>query len=639
MELKSLFGPIKIGDMNLKNRIVMAPMGTGMATPEGCITSQMMDYYAERAKGGAGLITTEVTCVDAPLGKVGPWQPIIDEDKYMSEFRRLAEVIHQGGAKACLQLGHAGRYAFSFVIGAQSVAPSPILSRYTRETPRELTTQEVEEIIDKFGDAALRAKQAGFDAVELMGCTGYLISQFASPLTNKRTDRFGGDTTSRATFACEIISNIRKKVGNTFPISFKHSVDEFIPGGTTVEDSRVIVKEVEKAGASVIHAWAGWHESPKPMLPMSVPRGAFVYLAEAVKEVVSIPVVTVGRINDPKLADKIIQEGKADLVAFGRAFLADPHFPEKAAQERFDDIRKCIACCRCFDSLMQASPPVVCAVNAELGREGQNLVRPAEREKRILIIGGGPAGMEAARVAKLRGHDVTLWDKKGKLGGNLILAEKAPHKEEIANLTHYLIHQLQNLEVEVELSKEVTPEEVIQANADEVILATGSLPIVPEIPGVEKANVVTAIDVLSGREIKGKNILVVGGGMVGCEVAEFLEQQGKKVTIVEMLDRIAKDIGPTTAWVVRHRIKEKGIAIFTGTKLVGIGDDGITVEKEGKRESLKGDAVVLAMGLKPDSELMESLQGKVSLHYAGDCVEVAKILEAIHGGFKVGCEV
>jgi 2,4-dienoyl-CoA reductase (NADPH2) len=371
MELKHLFNPIKIGDMELKNRIVMAPMGTGMATPEGYITDQMMDYYAERAKGGAGLITTEITCVDAPLGKVGPWQPIIDEDKYMSEFRRLAEVIHQGGAKASLQLGHAGRYALSFVIGAQPVAPSPIPSRYTREIPRELTTEEVGEIIDKFGDAALRARKAGFDAVELMGCTGYLISQFTSPLTNKRTDRFGGDTISRATFACEIISNIRKKVGNTFPISFKHSVDEFIPGGTTVEDSRVIAKEVEKAGASIIHAWAGWHESPKPMLPMSVPRGAFVYLASAVKKVVSIPVVTVGRINDPKLADKVIQEGKADLVAFGRAFLADPHFPEKAAQGRFDDIRKCIACCRCFDSLMQASPPVVCTVNAELGKEGK----------------------------------------------------------------------------------------------------------------------------------------------------------------------------------------------------------------------------------------------------------------------------
>jgi pyruvate/2-oxoglutarate dehydrogenase complex dihydrolipoamide dehydrogenase (E3) component len=288
---------------------------------------------------------------------------------------------------------------------------------------------------------------------------------------------------------------------------------------------------------------------------------------------------------------------------------------------------------------MTASPPVVCAVNAELGKEGQNLVRPAVKEKRILIIGGGPAGMEVARVAKLRGHNVTLWEGKEELGGNLILAEKAPHKEEIANLTHYLIHELQNFKVKVELGKEITPEKITKANADEVILTTGSLPIVPEIPGVEKANVITAIDVLSGREVKGKNILVVGGGMVGCEVAEFLEQQGKKVTIVEMLDRIAKDIGPTTAWVVRRRIKEKGITISSGTKLVGIDDDGITVEKEGKRESLNGDTVVLAVGLRSDNELRESLQGKVSLHYAGDCVEVAKILEAIHGGFKVGCEV
>jgi NADPH-dependent 2,4-dienoyl-CoA reductase/sulfur reductase-like enzyme len=286
---------------------------------------------------------------------------------------------------------------------------------------------------------------------------------------------------------------------------------------------------------------------------------------------------------------------------------------------------------------MTGSSPVVCTVNAELGREGQNLVRSAEKKKRVLVVGGGPAGMEAARVAKLRGHDVTLWDEKEDLGGNLILATKAPHKEEVANLTHYLIHELQKLEVKVERSLEVTPEKVMELNADEVILATGSSPLVPEIPGVEKA--ITAIDVLAGREIKGKNVLVVGGGLVGCEVAEFLEQQEKKVTIVEMLDGIAKDIGPTTAWVVRRRIREKGIAIFTGAKLVGINDNGITVEKESKRESLNGDAVVLALGLKPDSRLKESLQGKVSLRCVGDCVEVAKILEAIHGGFKVGCEV
>jgi NADPH-dependent 2,4-dienoyl-CoA reductase/sulfur reductase-like enzyme len=416
-------------------------------------------------------------------------------------------------------------------------------------------------------------------------------------------------------------------------------MDEFMPGGTTVEDSKIIIKEAERAGASIIHAWAGWHESPKPMLPMSVPRGAFVYLASAAKEAVSIPVVAVGRINDPKLANEIVGRGGADLVAFGRAFLADPYFPQKAVQGRLDDIRKCIACCRCFDTIMTASPPIVCAVNAELGREGQNLIRPAEKKKRILVVGGGPAGMEAARVAKLRGHDVTLWEKGEGLGGNLILAAKAPHKEEIANLTHYLIHELENLKVKIELSKEITAEKIIQANADEVILATGSLPIVPQIPGVDRANVVTAIDVLSGREIKGGNILVVGGGMVGCEVAEFLEHQGKKVTIIEMLDRIAKDIGPTTAWVVRQRIKEKGIIIFTKAKLISIEDDGITVDREGGRESLKGDIVVLATGLKPDNELMESLKGKVSLHFAGDCVEVAKILEAIHGGFKVGCEV
>ena len=644
-ELESLFEPIRIGDMELKNRIVMAPMGVGFASSDGFVTQRTIDYYAARAKGGVGLITVEAACVDTPVGIMIPRMLYVDDDKYIPELKRLTDTIHAGGAKASLDLAHGGRYSRSKSTGVTPVAPSPIASRYTGETPRELTTEETEAIIEKFSEAARRAQEAGFDAVELMGCTGYLISQFVSSLTNKRTDRFGGDAAARATFLIEIIQGIRKKLGKDFPISCKLSVDEYLPGGNTIEDSRIIARKAEEAGTSIVHAWAGWHESPIAMLPMSVERGAFVPLAQAMKEVVDVPVIAVGRINDPRLAAEIIRSKKADLIAMGRPLLADPELPRKAAEGRLEDIRTCIACCRCFDALMGAiqqagTHAVVCSLNAELGREGEGRVKPATKPKNVLIVGGGAAGMEAARIVATRGHRVTLWEEKDELGGNLILATLAPHKEEIKNLIAYLTHQMQGLGVRVELSKKVTPEAILRENADEVIIATGALPIIPEIAGVERENVVTATDVLTNRKSVGKRVVVVGGGMIGCETAEFLADKGKKVTIVEMLERIARDIGPTTRWVTVKRLRDIGIEMLTSTRVKAITEGGVMVEKDGDTRTLEADSIVLAVGLKPDRKLLESLEGLLpKLEAIGDCAQVNKILEAIHHGWRIGCEI
>ncbi|MDY6843742.1 MAG: FAD-dependent oxidoreductase [Thermodesulfobacteriota bacterium] len=640
MVLCNLFKPITISGVEIRNRIVMAPMGSGLGAPDGTVTKKMLDYYVERSRGGAGLITVETTCVDLPLGKVGPWQLVIDGDEFMDGLRNLAEAIKREGAKVSLQLAHAGRYAISSVIGAQPVAPSTIISRYTREPPRELTTEEVEMIIEKFGDGAQRAQEAGFDGVELMGCTGYLISQFTSPITNKRTDRFGGDVEGRATFAVDIIKNIRKKVGDNFIVSFKHSVDEYMPHGTTISDSKILAKKVEDAGASIFHAWAGWHESPIPMLPMSVKRGAFIHLAEAMKEVITIPVIGVGRINDPRLADQIIKEGRADLIAMGRAFLADPHFPQKAAEGRFEEIRMCIGCCKCFDNLMLGRGQVVCAINAELCREGEQSMKPAQTPKKIIILGGGPAGMEAARVAALRGHKVTLWEERERLGGNMFLASIAPHKEEIQNITAYLTHQLEKLGVTYSLHTKATKEMILKENPDEIIVATGATPIIPPIPGADSDEVVSAIDVLEGTVNVGETIAIVGGGMIGCEVAEFLAHKGKKVTLVETQAKIALDIGPTTGWVVRRRIKDIGVRILTSATVQSIQPDGITVEKEGKIENIYTHTVILAVGMEPHKELAKELAHEVQkTHYIGDCAKANTIMEAIHDGFHIGCEI
>ncbi|MFX1238377.1 MAG: FAD-dependent oxidoreductase, partial [Promethearchaeota archaeon] len=538
---------------------------------------------------------------------------------------------------AMIQLSHGGRYCHTQFTGIQPVAPSAIASKQAllSEMPRELSREEVEDLIETFGDSAKRCAEAGFQGVGLMGSTGYLISQFASPLTNQRTDRFGGKSPAeRATFIVEIIRNIRKKLGQQYPILYKISCEEYMPGGTTIEDAQIIAKRAEQAGASLIHAWAGWHESPKPMLPMCVPRGAFVHLAEAMKNVVKVPVMTGGRINDPRLANQIIKEGRADLVHMGRAFFADPYFPQKALKGEFDDIRMCIGCCRCFDQTVSLQP-ITCAVNAEVGNEGKKLMK-AEKAKKILIIGGGPAGMEAARVAAIRGHEVTLWEKNNLLGGNLTLASVAPHKEEIKCLINYLSYQMNKLGINVELEKEATVGSILGLNADEVVIATGGLPIIPDIPGANRSNVVTAIDVLNGNVDIGNKVAIVGGGMIGCETAEFLVEKDKDVLIVEAVPRIAQDIGPATRWSTVKRLKNWGIPLMTSSKVIEIIDEGLLIEKDGENQTINADTVILAVGMKPNNDLFNALKGKIAnLHVLGDSKSPARILEAIHSGYWI----
>ena len=636
-EVKYLFEPITIGDVEINNRIMMAPMNSRYGY-DGYVTDQMVDYYVERAKGGVGFICVEMGIVDYPIGSTaGKGMIATDDDKYNPGLKKLAEAINVGGSVPFMELSHGGRYCHSGLTGMQPVAPSPLRGYRGRgELPRELTTEEVEELVERFGDSARRCAEVGYKGVLLMGSTGYLISQFGSPLTNKRTDRFGGESPAeRATFIVEIIKNIRKKLGNQFPIIYKISAEEYIAGGTTIEDSQIMAKLAEEAGVSVIHTWAGWHESPKPMLPMSVPRGAFVYLAEAMRKIINVPIMTGGRINDPRLANDIIREGRADLVHMGRAFLADPHFPNKAMKGEFNDIRMCLACCRCFDAIVRQRP-VECAVNAGLGKEGEKLTK-AEKSKNILIIGGGPAGMEAARVATLRGHKVTIWEKNSQIGGNLITASNAPHKEETKCVTDYLTYQMKKLNVNVMLNKTATPEMVLDESADDVIIATGAKPIIPDLPGLEQENVVFALDVLNGVVATGNNVVIIGGGMIGCETAEFLASKGKDVSIIEMLPKIARDIGPTSRWSITMRIKRWGIKQFTSSKVISILDNGVEIEREGNIEIIQGDSIVIAAGMEVNSDLYNNLKEKIpNIHRIGDCSQARRMLEAIHEGYSTG---
>lgn len=647
--LDNLFKPITIGNMTLKNRIVMAPMGTGYNDPGGYVSERNIAYYAARARGGVGMITIEGACIDYPEGSGGGGL-YIDDDKFIPGLSKLAEAIRKEGVHASQQLFHAGRYAPSKVNGVQCVAPSPIASFYTGETPRELSTVEVEAIIEKFAEAAVRAQKAGFSAVELVGNSGYLISEFISTVTNKRTDRFGGDATGRATFLVEIIKAIRQRVGEGFPISCKLSIDEFMGVPNTIEDSKIIARLAQDAGADIIHCWAGWHEAPIPMMPMSVPRGAFVYLAEAIKEVVSVPVTTVGRINDPVLADRIIGEGKADLVAMGRALIADPELPNKAAAGKLDEIRMCIGCCYCLESAIQSAKhgdresAVLCTVNAEVGQEWKEIVKPAGDPKEVLIVGGGPGGMEAARMLAERGHRPILWESTDKLGGNVNLASIPPHKQEIDNVYRYLSRQMELLNVPVELNKEVTPETILDSEFSEIIIATGAVPLIPDVTGMDKDIVVLAPEVLQGKET-GQRVVVVGGGLIGCETAEFLKEKVKQVTIVEMLPKIGADIGVASRFFTVSRLKQLGIDMRPKTKLVEVIENGIRVDCEGEQQSIEADTVVIAVGMKANSELYDSVKAQlpsgsqVNLYQIGDCAGARRIHDAIYEGWQVACRI
>ncbi|MBN2283295.1 MAG: FAD-dependent oxidoreductase [Deltaproteobacteria bacterium] len=637
--LDILFEPLVMPNMVLKNRLFMAPMGTTFIDPV-----QFNDYLVARALGGVALITTGEICVD-PGGGVGvAGEPHLYEDDDIGIFEPVVKAVQRTGARIVAQLNHAGRYSFGHLLGCQPVAPSPVPSRYSGEVPRELSTEEADGLVHAFAQAARRARDAGFDGIELCGCSGYLISQFLSPLTNQREDKYGGDTMQRALFLLSIIREIRRLTGKDFNISVKFDGEDGMKGGRTLEDSLLVAPELVRAGADRLHIWAGWHEAPRPMLPHFVPRGAFSHLAAAVKDVVNVPVATVGRINDPFVAADILRKGDADLIGLARALLCDPEFAVKAEEGRCREIRKCTACCHCFDQIMRAmlgekNVSLTCALNPELGREG-NPIGTAGVKKRVVVVGGGPSGMEAARVAALRGHDVTLFEGETALGGMLTLACKPPFKEELQNIIDYYTCQMELLPVKVRLGETFTEELLQEIKPDVVILAAGAEEQMLPIPGIERDAVVTAVEVLRESVEVGTEVIVVGGGMIGVETAEFLADRGKRVTLVEMMETVAGDVGFAVRWGMLSRIKKK-VAIHTSTKAVSIGEGFITVEdRQGEKRDIPADTVVVAVGLAPVNELTGVLErAGIEYYSTGSCREPGQVAEAVSDAYAVGCRI
>lgn len=643
MKFPVLLSPIKIGTMEVRNRFVVPPMGTNFANPDGSVSKQLIDYLAARSKGGYGLIIVEVTAID-PLGKAIPWQPGIWDDKFVPGWKELVDEVHKYGAKIVVQLHHAGRQTTHEVIGSQPVAPSPIPCPVDREIPRELTTEEVYDLIEKFGDAAVRARDAGFDGVEVHGAHGYLIAQFMSAYSNKRIDEFGGDLTSRMKFPVDIVKNIRAKVGNGYPIIFRFSGDERVPGGRTIDESRVVAEKMEKAGVNALHVSTGVYGSiPWLIAPSAVPPAYNVYAAEEIKKVVKIPVITVGRINDPNLAEDILEGGKADLVSLGRESIADPELPNKTAAGMINEISPCIGCMQaCVGYLFDPKYlKISCLVNPFTGREGELKIEKAAVPKKVVVVGGGPGGLEAAWVAAKKGHKVTVYEKEEVLGGQYRIGAIPPTKQDILKALRYYITMGKKYGVEYKMGVEATEELILEENPDAVILATGGVPLMPNIKGIDNPKFVKAIDVLEGKKEVGMNVLVVGGGMVGVETADFLGEHLHKVTIVEMLPEIAKDEQDAVKYFLLKRLNEYGVKAITGATVKEFLDDGVVCEKDGKEEKIAGfDTVILAMGAKAYNPLEEKIKGKVpELYVIGDAVKARKAVEAIEEGARAAVKI
>jgi len=650
---KLLFSPIKIGKMEVRNRIVMPPMSQGYAAGlDGTVTERGIHYYEARAKGGVGLIIVEATAVN-DARKHLPISPGLFDDKQIPSWRKLAKAVHGHGAKLATQLMDGGPESLSFLSGVQPTGPSPVAGRMFRQTPRELSIEEIEGVIDDFAEAVRRGREAGLDAIEIHATHGYaMIGSFLSPFFNKRTDVYGGSLEGRLKLLVDIVKRTKVRAGRDFPIIVRISGDDRVPGGRTLEETQFIAPILVEAGVDAFEVSGGtipttfWAVVP----PSGTPLALNAPYAEAIKRVVSVPVICVGRINSPQLAEFILASGKADLVSMGRALIADPDLPNKAAAGNFEDIAPCVADnYGCIGAATSMRPPT-CIVNPAAGKEKEMAIVPAKKLKRVLVAGGGPAGLEAARVAALRGHHVTLFEKEHKLGGQVNLASVPPYMQEMSQLVKYLSRQVEKAGGKVELGKAVTPELVEEMKPDVVIVATGAAPLVPDdIPGVDKERVVTAWDVLAGKAATAaRNVVILGGGLVGCETADFLAETGDNavvgrtaVTIVEMLEGVALDMANEARHLLMQRLRDKGVRILTSARVKEILDDGVLFVRDGQEESIHNlDTIVLALGAKAVDPLSEKIRGKVAEVYViGDAKEPRKVLEATAEGAEVGREI
>ncbi len=662
--LDPLFTPISIGSLSVANRIFMPAMHMNMCRNYQ-VTERLIEFYRVRAEGGAGLISVGFATVDELSGSVGNIGA--HDDAFIPGLASLAAVIKEGGAKSAVQLNHAGRYNSTFLLGGKKpIAPSAVPCRMTKETPKEMDKNEIASVIGRFADAAGRVRAAGFDMVEILAGTGYLISEFLSPLTNKREDDYGGSLEGRMRFGLEVISAVRKRLGTDYPLMVRINGNDFMPGGIGRKDLQSFACALVEAGVDALCINVGWHEAQIPQIVTKVPRGVFAYMARAVKSKVPVPVIASHRINDPQTARRLLTEGYSDMVAMGRALIADPLLPQKAREGRERTIIHCVACGQgCFDNLFKMKP-VECLCNPKAGHEAEARAEKAAQVRNVMVVGGGPAGMSAALAAAEKGHRVTLHERGMQLGGQLQLAGSPPGRGEFLGLADDLARQLADSSVTVVLNSEVNRDVLAVEKPDSVILATGGAPIAPPIPGADASHVVQAWEVLSGTRYTGERVVVIGGGAAGVETALFLAEQGtlsgedlkfllvngaeeveelyrlatcgsKKVTVVEMLDRLGSNFGKSTRWGMLQDVERCGIDVRLQAKVVEITADAVKIETGGNIVEIPADTVVLAVGTRSYNPL-KNVAAELGIRFqvVGDADKPATVFEATHNGFRAG---
>ncbi len=670
-----LLRAISVGGLELDNRLVMSPMEVDFGSPAGEVTARTIDYYRERAQGGVGLVIVESTCVEAATGRLGPHQLVIDSDRGLKGFRRLARAVKSAGARVLLQLHHGGRKTTSLVTGTPPVAPSAVANHFG-ETPRELDGDGIRRLVERFAEAAARARMASFDGVELHAAHGYLLSQFLSPTYNRRRDAYGGSVENRARFLLEVVAAVKRRVGNDFPLFCRLSAVEYraedairpLAEGITLEQSLEVAGWLEEAGVHALDVSATLVGEPA-MHPTSWPEGFLLPLAAEIKKGVSIPVIASGRIP-PELGEQALAAGEADLIAMGRALLADPGLPRKLAEGRPRDVLPCISCPVCLDPVLSSSG-ARCAVNPRLGHERELRPRPAASRKRVWVVGGGPGGLEAARVARLCGHRVVLWEAGEALGGELLLGspwESVPAT--LDRLRRYLVRQVDQLGVEVRLGARSAgelpgsglpgsglpgsglPGSGLPADErpDAVVLVTPGEPGAPELlglPGADGEHVLTAAAVLGGAAT-GDDVAVLGGEFLGCEAALYLAREGKRVALLTRRPRAAMGVARALAGFFLRQLKRGDVALWTRVRLEEIRPSGVVIrDRHGERRRLAANTVVLATegGVQPtggDRGLADRLRGRAPqtqiLTVAGG-VGPAGLTRAMDEGYRAALTV
>jgi 2,4-dienoyl-CoA reductase (NADPH2) len=668
MEFKRLFEPITIKSVEIKNRIVMPSMGL-LYSSDFVFNDRYKAFYRERAKGGVGLMTIGPVSVDR-VGSV-PIMPGLHDDSFVEPLQRFVEELHkETDVKLAVQLLQMGRYTFSFLTGMTPIAPSALPSKITGETPREMTRDDIEEVKEAYAQAARRAKEAGFDLIEILACTGYLISQFLSPVTNRRTDEYGGTIENRMRFGLEVIGKVRETVGDDMAVGVRIAGNDFMEGGNTNKESALFASEAEKAGIDAINVTGGWHETNVPQLTSNVPPGGFVYLARGIKNEVSVPVFASNRLGDPVVAEKALRSGACDMICWGRPLITDPDLPRKVRDGRLSEIIPCISCNQgCFDAIFSGTP-VSCILNPRAGNEAIYSVKRVESPKKIMVAGGGPAGMEFAIIAGERGHRVTLYEKESSLGGQINLAKMPPGKREFQKIIDSMKARMEKWGVRVVLGTALTREIVAEQSPDALVVASGARPMNLDVPGVDKPHVIDAWDVLSEKAWKiGRDVVVVGGSATGCETAYFiasmdipdpdiysfimfhtaedpkfatslLRTTSRQVTVIDMVPRLAANVGRTSRWSLTKSLKLLGIDLRPSTKLIEIRDDSVLVETAKGEETIPADTVVMAVGASSINDFAGNLKEiGCDVITIGDAKEPRKITEAVREGFEEALKI